>query len=79
MQSETLKYITVAEAADKFNLNKDELEHAVNGCTDGTIVQQKKLRNHAGEVRGSMQLIKNTRIWDDTALLRLAFWNGPKL
>lgn len=79
MKSETLQYITAAEAADKFNMNKDELEFAINDSKDGIIVQQKKIYNYAGELQGSMQLIKNTSIWDETALIRLAFWKGPKL
>jgi len=79
MIQQTLKYISAAEAADKFQLNKDELEYAINDSVDGTIIQQRKVYNHGGDLQGSLQLIKNTRVWDDTGMVRLAFWKGPAI
>ena len=79
MQSQTLKFISCAEAADKFQLDKHELEFAINDSVDGTIIQQRKVYNHGGDLQGSIQLIKNTSVWDETGLVRLAFWKGPAI
>lgn len=79
MTSQTIKYITVGEAADKFNIERHELEFAVNDSVDGTILLQRKHHNHGGDFQGYFQLIKNSRVWNDTELLRLAFWKNENL
>ena len=79
MQPETLKYITAAEAADKFQQDKHELSHWVDESTDGTIILQRKHFDHAGDFVGRFQIIKNTRVWDETGMVRLAFSKLPRL
>ena len=76
MITETLKYISALEAAQKFQVTDEEMAEAITDTHDLGVVYQRRMKDGSGTVIGYMQLVKNNEIFKELELLRLAFWDG---
>lgn len=76
MITETLKYISSLEAAQKFQVTEEEMSEAIADTHDNGVIYQRRMKDGSGEVIGYMQLVMHKGIFAELELLRLAFWDG---